>query len=144
MSSKLSSAWNNGCLADSQVDKEQEQDEPLQERLTSEPGSYSSRRTLRSFNFLPFCFIFICFFWKYQLHKLPAGRWSNPYFWLLPHFCGDCLSFIFTAFLVQDTINVSRGGDGKDGRGEANPKGINRLSCEFQYFYLISLPPFQW
>lgn len=43
------------------------------------------------------------------------------------------ISAVFTAFLVQDTINVSRG-DGKD----SNPKGINRLSREFQY--LISFP----
>ena len=45
------------------------------------------------------------------------------------------ISAVFTAFLVQDTINVSRG-DGKD----SNPKGINRLSREFQYLPISHFP----
>ena len=85
--------------------------------------------------------LFLCFFSKYQLHKLPSSLPVNGRI----HISGYCLisgeiaSHLFSLlFVVQDTINVSRGGgEGKDGR-EANPKGINRLSCEFQSF--ISFP----
>ena len=100
--------------------------------------------------------VVICFplFWEYQLQKIPnpsipikdqdsAHTIPSP---LLNNsrihisdYClisGQIASHLFSLLvLLQDTINVSRG-DGKD----SNPKGINRLSREFQYLPIPHFP----